>query len=81
MTLDEALRIADYPVIAGLNEAERALLALATEVRRYRAAVEVLQPFDLDGGYDDECGVSRAHCSDGAYLDADEVLAILEPKP
>lgn len=59
------------------------IVTLAAEVRRLRAAVEAVRAlrFDLDGGYDDECGVSRAHCSDGAYLDADDVLAILEPKP
>lgn len=57
------------------------IVTLAAEVRRLRAAVEAVRAlprFDLDGGYEDQCGVSRANCSDGAYMDADDVLAALE---
>ena len=57
------------------------IVTLAAEVRRYRQAVEAVRAlprFDLDGGYDDQCGVSRANCPDGSYLDADDVMAALE---
>ena len=83
MTTDEALNEADF-ITEGCGVSERtarATMTLAAEVRRYQAAVEAVRAlprFDLDGGYDDQCGVSRANCSDGAYMDADDVLAALE---
>ena len=85
MTVEEALTHVDY---AGPSDRRDTLPCtvvaakiLAAEVRRLRAGVEAVRAlprFDLDGGYDDQCGVSRANCSDGAYMDADDVLAALE---
>lgn len=83
MTIDKAIEEADF-IAEGCDVSEqtaRATVTLAAEVRRLRAAVEAVRAlprFDLDGGYDDQCGVSRANCPDGAYLDADDVLAALE---
>lgn len=44
---------------------------IAKELRRLRAAVEAVPRFDLDEGH-------KSHCPDGAYMDADDVLAALE---
>ena len=87
MSVEVALIVVDEMLALGAEKiyfhdnAPEAAIALGKEVRRLRAGVEAVRAlprFDLDGGYEDQCGVSRANCSDGAYMDADDVLAALE---
>ena len=71
MTIDEAIYGAENPVTMSYSKAETALLVLAAEVRRLRAAAEAVRALPCYNW-------THSPESDESWMDSRDVLRILE---